>query len=74
MSALIGLIPDPVAKRRHVGWSAAGARSMRKPLPITGETETSAPTTACTTGECTTAATAAYELHIAVAEPMCQHV
>ncbi len=44
MRALIGLMPDPVAKSRQVGWPAAGARSIRKPLPITGDTETSPPT------------------------------
>lgn len=43
MRAFMGLIPDPVAKSKHVGWPAAGARSMRKPLPMTGDTNTSAP-------------------------------
>ena len=45
MRALIGLMPEPVANSRHVGWSDAGARSIRKPLPITGDTDTSAPVT-----------------------------
>lgn len=41
----MGLMPEPVAKRRQVGWAAAGARSMRKPCPITGDTLTSLPAT-----------------------------
>ena len=36
--ALIGLMPEPVAKMKQVGNCCAGARSGRKPLPITAVT------------------------------------
>ena len=41
--ALIGLMPEPVAKMKQVGNCFAGARSGRNPLPITAVTSTFVP-------------------------------